>query len=72
MLYYGNTVGATVKTQTLMIRSILEKGNYKTSPCSAELTVYNPSCTACGNLEHSTDITGKIKNVLAPIAVPLT
>lgn len=71
MLYYSSTVGVTVKTQTLMI-SILEKENYKNSPWSAELAVYNPSCTACGNLQRSTDITGKIKNVLALIAVCLT
>lgn len=72
MLFYSSTVGATVKTQALMTRSILEKENYKASLCSAELIVYNPSCVTCGNFQHSSDITGKIKNVLALIAVPFT
>lgn len=72
MLYYSSTVGVTVKTQPLVIRSILEKENHKSSQCSAEITVYNPSCTACGNLQHATDISGKIKNVLVLIAVHLT
>lgn len=61
MLYYSSTVGVTVKTQSLVIRSILE--NHKSSQYSAELTIYNPSCTACGSLQHSTDVTGKTKNV---------
>lgn len=69
MLYYSSTVGATVKTQTLMIRNILGKEN---CPCSAELTVYSPGCRARGNLQRSTDITREIKNVLALIAVRLT
>lgn len=72
MLCYGSTVGVTVKIQPLVIKHILEKENHKSSQCSAEFTVYNPSCTACGNLQHSTDTTGKIKNVLVLIAVHLT
>lgn len=45
MLYYSSTVGVAVKIQPLVIRSILEKEIHKSSQCSAELTVYNPSYT---------------------------
>lgn len=60
MLYYSSIVGATVKTHKLMIWSILGNENYKTSPCSAELNLYKPSCVAGGDLQNSTNITGKI------------
>lgn len=63
MLYYSSTVGATVKTQILII-SIIEKENNK----NQSRVYYNSNCAVCGNLQHSTDITGKIKNVLALFA----
>lgn len=55
MPYCISNVGTTVKTQTMLIRSIVEKENDKNKQ-SMISELYSS-----GNLQYSTDITGKIK-----------